>query len=141
MMNVQARRILLIDKQEYWRTKSARTLRDIGFDVAEIDDYEEAWRATENLHLSPDLIILGCATIGAEEKNLIQRLLEDKHRVLIFSTSLPWRVMRSLFLLGAEDVADKTYDARHLIVTVEEMLNDSTPKASSFELQETEVMR
>lgn len=125
-MNVQPGHILIIDKQEHWRRLSTLTLQNAGFQVFEIGDYSDKWERVANDLVSVDLIILGCATIGPEEKRLIQQILQHQYRLLVFCTSLPWRVMRSLFLLGAEDVTDKTYDPRYLLETVEEMfpMND-----------------
>ena len=120
-MNGQAGNILIIDRQEYWRRLSAHTLREAGFEVIEVDDYGEEWRTVVDDIAPIDLIILGCVAIGDEERQLIEEILQQHHRLLVFCTSLPWRVMRALFLLGAEDVADKTYDPRQLLETVEEL--------------------
>ncbi len=40
--------------------------------------------------------------------------------------------MRSLFLLGAEDVADKTYDPRQLLETVEELFDADESRATEI---------
>jgi DNA-binding response OmpR family regulator len=122
-MNGLVGNILIIDRQEYWRRLSARTLRAAGFEVVEVDDYSEEWKTVVDSIAPIDLIILGCVTVGDEERQLIEDILQHRHRLLVFCTSLPWRVMRSLFLLGAEDVTDKTYDPRQLLETVEELLD------------------
>lgn len=129
--------ILIIDRQEYWRRLSAMTLREAGFKVVEVDNYSGEWRTAVNSTAPIDLIILGCVTVGDEERQLIEDILQYHHRLLVLCTALPWRVMRSLFLLGAEDVADKTYDPRQLLETVEELLD--TDESRSIESRSTEI--
>lgn len=122
-MNLQPKRILVIDKQDYWRKLSTHVLEQAGFTVAAIDNYAYPHDDAAVVSVSPDLVVLGCAAIGFEEQTLIRHILDHKHRLLVLSTSLPWQVMRSLFLLGADDVADKPYDARYLLKIVEGVLN------------------
>lgn len=131
-MNGLVGNILIIDRQEYWRRLSARTLREAGFEVVEVDNYSEEWRAVVDSIGPIDLIILGCVTVGDEEKQLIGDILQYRHRLLVFCASLPWRVMRSLFLLGAEDVADKTYDPHQLLETVGELLDTDEPRLTEI---------
>ena len=71
--------------------------------------------------------MLCCASIGTDEQNLINRILEHKDHLLVLSTSLPWRVMRALFLDGATDVTEKPYDAGSLVTTVHEVLDSLSP--------------
>jgi DNA-binding NtrC family response regulator len=122
-MNRKAGNILIIDRQEYWRRTSASTLREVGFEVIEVDDYTGDWRSVLDDGTQVDLIIVGCVSVGDEERQLIEDILQHPHRLLVFCISLPWRVMRSLFLLGVEDVTDKTYDPRQLLKTVEDLFD------------------
>lgn len=112
------KRILLIDRQDSWRERSARALHAAGFDVHMLNHYNYPPSAGNGAH---DLVILGCASIGDEERDLIMRILEQHDHLLVLSTLMPWQVMRSLFLIGASDVADKPYDADHLVSTVNQL--------------------
>lgn len=117
-----ARRILLIDRQEYWRKLSAHALSEAGFAVSVLGSYSYSPDTAYFEEGPPDIVIIGCLKIGHEEQQLIVQLLADKHRVVVLGASLPWNDMRSLFLAGADDVADKTYDGAHLVRMVEEAL-------------------
>ena len=71
---------------------------------------------------TPDLIIVGCAQIDKEERVLIEQLLAAQYHLLVVSTFLPGQVMRSLFLQGVDDVADKPYTSTSLIAIVQDTL-------------------
>jgi len=118
------RRILLIDCQEYWRERSAAALRDAGFEVEVLSHYDYTPREGSE----PDLVILGCAAIGENEQHLIGHLLAAKLHLLVLCTSLPWRVMRALFLAGADDVAEKPYNPSNLLSAVEHAFKSITPR-------------
>ena len=107
--------LLLIDRQEYWRQHSAATLKAAGFQVEVLDSYEYSERPTQQ---KPDLAILGCAIVGKDEQKLIAHLLDLKVHLLVLCTSMSSRVMRTLFLAGADDVAEKPYNPDHLLNAV-----------------------
>ena len=89
--------ILVIDRQNYWRELSVRALTEAGFSVRSLDNYDYP---PSNGHLEayePDLVVLGCASIGPDEQKVMANILEHKHHLLVLSTSLPWSVMRALF--------------------------------------------
>ena len=120
-----SKRIVLIDRQLYWREISARILRSAGFIVCTLDTYnyisaENCWEGA-----APDLAVLGCAYIGPEEQKLIAHILAQKHHLLVLCVSLPWQVMRSLFLQGVDDVVDKPYDSVHLVNFVNQVLEST----------------
>jgi DNA-binding response OmpR family regulator len=118
--SAQDKCILIVDLQEYWRTISADALIRRGYDVCVLSDYDYS-PASANCHgKPPDLVILGCASIGSEEQEFIKKVMADKRHLVVLSTSLPWADMRSLFLAGADDVADKSYDPGHIVNIVEE---------------------
>lgn len=121
------RRVLIIDKQDYWRGLSEQTLRDVGFTVDTRDTYD--WPPlVEGVEAKDfDLVILGCVQIEDEEKRLISRILENGAHLLVLCTSLPWMVMRSLFLAGADDVTNKPYDPERLTSIVQQVLNTINP--------------
>jgi DNA-binding response OmpR family regulator len=118
------KRILIIDRQKYWREMVADTLSEADSQIALLDTYDYQGKANyfagEKI---PDLVILGCVRIGGEERELIHRILADGLHLMIFSTLLPWEEMRHLFHEGADDVADKTYDQERLINAVEGVFN------------------
>lgn len=114
----QARSILLIDKQDSWRDRSARALTQAGFAVEGLDRYSLPAELLRGERRPPALVVLGCASVGPEEQTLIEQILRCQWRLLVLSTSLPWHTMRALFRDGASDVTDKPYDADLLVATV-----------------------
>lgn len=138
VMSIAGQQLLVIDKQDYWRNLSAATLAAAGYRVATLADYDYHTYSADAAHAHPDLVILGCAAIGPEEKDLISDVLEHKHRLVVMSTALPWRLMRSLFLLGATDVADKSYDPDALVQTVATVLHDANPRSAYEQVREEE---
>ncbi len=130
---LRGKRILLIDRQDAWRRRSANGLRAAGANVVESDTYiypppmSGEFPGSDNPF---DLVILGCPSVRQEERELISRILEYDHRLLVLSTSLPWLTMRSVFLTGADDVTDKPYNSAKLISVVIEALEAIKPRNS-----------
>lgn len=118
------KRILLIDHQEYWRKRSAAALEEAGFVVDTLSHYDYSPRDEER----PDLVVLGCTAINPDEQKLIGHLLALKLHLLVLCTSLPWRVMRALFIAGADDVAEKPYNPSHLLSAVDHALRSIAPR-------------
>lgn len=114
--------ILLIDKQHSWRERSAHALELAGFTVEALDSYRLPEELLYHDRQRPDLVVLGCASVGPEEQSLINEVLLQQWHLLVLSTSLPWHTMRALFRVGANDVTDKPYDADVLVTTVNEAL-------------------
>ena len=112
--------ILVVDRQDYWRELSTKALTQKGYLVRALSDYDYSQESAYFDGQPPDLVILGCARIGHEEQAFIRKVMDDRCRLVVLSTSLPWGDMRSLFLAGANDVADKTYDPDHIINLVKE---------------------
>jgi DNA-binding NtrC family response regulator len=123
----QHKRILLIDHQSYWREFSRQALQSAGLYVHSFSTYNQKplqkWIKGEK----PDLIILGCVRIGDEERRLIRLVLDHRQHLLVLSASLPLRIMRALFLMGVDDIVDKTYDAKYLVQIVDEVLASAVP--------------
>jgi DNA-binding NtrC family response regulator len=113
--------ILLIDKQTSWRERSHRALERAGFSVRSISDYTLP-EQDDAQGDRPDLVVLGCASVGAAEHALIGQVLLRKLHLLVLSSSLPWHTMRALFRQGADDVTDKPYNADQLVATVHEAI-------------------
>jgi DNA-binding response OmpR family regulator len=128
-------RVLIIERENYWREHSVRALEARGFIVKELDHYEYSPSKAYFDGKPPDLVILGCAKIGSAERLLIHNILADKRHLIVLCTSLPWGDMRSVFLLGADDVADKPYDPNRLIKIVEHTFNSMSPR-NSYESKE-----
>jgi DNA-binding NtrC family response regulator len=116
------KQILLIDQQASWRERSAQALTQAGFEVLTLDQYELPHELIDKPGHSPDLVILGCASVGQAEQELIGAVLRQRWHLLVLSTSLPWQVMRALFRVGADDVADKPYKPELLVSTVNQAL-------------------
>jgi DNA-binding NtrC family response regulator len=79
---------------------------------------------------NPDLVVSGCAHIGAEEQRLIDEVLAHKHHLLVVCTSLSWQTVRKLFLKGVDDIVDKPYNPAKLVNIVNEVL-ETPPTRSS----------
>jgi DNA-binding NtrC family response regulator len=130
MSKVKGKQILIIDSQDYWRRLSARALEEAGFRVSTLDHYNYPPTTNQTQAEKPDLVILGCANIEPKELKLIERLLLDKYHLLVLCTSLPRQVMRSLFVKGADDVAEKPYDSTDLVDTVNQVFEAIAPANS-----------
>lgn len=119
--------ILLIDRQLHWREAFARALRSAGFMVCTLDTYHYV-SSHDCLHgENPDLVVLGCVRIRPEEQTLIAEILARKHHLLVLCVSLPWQVMRSLFLQGVDDIVEKPYDPADVVYFVNQALESSLP--------------
>jgi DNA-binding response OmpR family regulator len=124
--------VLIVDRQEYWRSISTKALEERGFVVKALSTYDYLPVTAYFDGKPPDLVVLGCASIKREERELIEAVLDDGARLLVFCASLPWRDARSVFLAGADDVADKPYDPEQLTTTVDEVLK-SRPIRDSYQ--------
>jgi hypothetical protein len=101
-----------------------------GADVRGFDDYSSLRDWDAAAHRDLGLVVFGCARIGQEETEIIDRILSDRHPLLVLSVSLPWGVMRSLFLSGVNDVVEKTFDPDRLVEIVLEAIRNTTPRDS-----------
>jgi DNA-binding response OmpR family regulator len=124
------KRILLVDRQEYWRGISAKALEDKGFQVRVLSSYDYSTETAYFDQEPPDLVILGCASVKREERDFIEQVLADGPHLLVLCASLPWRDARSVFLAGADDVTDKPYDPEQLVSTVEHVLRSKVLRDS-----------
>jgi len=114
--------ILVVDQLAYWRSLSARTLKERGFEVRELSSYDYSPETAYFNRRAPDLVVLGCASIKVEERELIKRVIADAQHLLVLCTLLPWGDARWVFLAGDDDVTDKTYDPDRLVSIVELVL-------------------
>ena len=131
-----SKRILLIDRQLYWREISAHALKSVGFIVCTLDTYNYLLPQDCLKGEDPDLVVLGCVRIGGEEQRLIAQILARKHHLLVLCASLPWQVMRSLFLQGVDDIVDKPHDPADVVNFVNQAL-ESTVTDNSYQALES----
>ena len=113
------KRILLIDPQDFWRAPAVQALEAAGFSVCQAREYNPSSGQGKG---SPDLVVLGCANVGAREQRWIQAIVTRHWPLLVLSASLPWEVMRAVFVAGADDVTEKPYDPENLVTVVDETL-------------------
>lgn len=122
--------IVVIDHQAYWREIANAALRLAGFVVCILDTYNDVILQDCFQAKHPDLVVLGCSHIGSEEQELITYILAHNYHLLVLCTSLPWQVMRSLFLQGVDDVVDKSYEAASLVKIVDQAIDSTVPHNS-----------
>jgi DNA-binding response OmpR family regulator len=120
----ETKQVIIIDRHNHWRNLSNKALASKGYAVSVLDNYDYPPYGEIALDGKPDLVILGCASIGAEELKLIEKILDHKHHLVILCTSLPRHIMRSLFLIGADDVVDRPYEEKDLVEIVEHALGN-----------------
>lgn len=111
---------MVIDRQPFWRDRAAAALDGKGFLVRVLDNYDYSPETAYFRDVPPDLVILGCSRIKHEERELINKVLDDHRHLVVLCASLPWNDMRAVFLAGADDVADKPYDSERLVGIVED---------------------
>ena len=131
--------ILLIDYQRYWREAATHALKSAGFLVCPLDSYNYFIPLECLQGKNPDLVVLGCTRIGLEEQNLITQVLAHKHHLLVLCVSLPWQVMRSLFLQGVDDIVDKPHDPADVVNFVNQALESTTTVNSYQALESTGI--
>jgi DNA-binding response OmpR family regulator len=116
----QTKRVLIIDRQSFWRDKAALALGSQGYEVQILDTYNYEPGLAYFAGGPPDLVILGCSRLQHDERELINNVLADHRHLVVFCSSLPWGDMRTLFMAGADDVVDKPYDSARVVSIVEE---------------------
>lgn len=123
MTEQYVKHVLLIDGQELWRHDSTEALRASGYSVTTLDDYDlEKFDASIQMQ-EPSLVIVGCNKVGEDEQAMIRHILTRQLRLAVLSPSIPWNDMRTLFLQGVDDVADKPYHGENLVGIVSNMLS------------------
>jgi DNA-binding response OmpR family regulator len=133
----EVKRVVVIDRQEYWRELSTGALKERGFKVKSLSTYDYSPETAYFDGEPPDLVVLGCASIKREEREFIEEVLADEVHLLVFCASLPWREARLVFLAGADDVADKPYNPAQLLNTVDEVFKRKVPR-DSYQAKEYE---
>ena len=131
----RSKQILVIDHNDHWRDFSVRTLQQAGFSIHAVDHYDFP-SAKKQIRVTPDLVILGCASVRSEEHELIKYVLDQDIPLIILSTSqLSRKLTRELFLQGVEDISEKSYDPDQLPIMVKQIL-DSLLALNSYQSAE-----
>jgi len=125
-------RIWLIDHRSYRRNFCKRALEAAGFLVSASDKYTDP--SIENPDGKPALVILGCTTVGAEERGFVKLLVDLRYRVLVLPTTLSPEVMRALFRAGARDVTEMPDGGGRLVQLVREALERAASETSYHQL-------
>jgi DNA-binding response OmpR family regulator len=110
--------IVLIDRQDTWLKRSTSALEQAGFAVQPLNHYDDQQMERCLADRDASLVILSCARVGPDEKQLVSRIVEHNKRLMVLAARLPTQELRWLFLTGANDVADKPYDASRLVALV-----------------------
>lgn len=131
---MEQKSILIIDRQNSWREAAATALRSSGYMVYTQDKYD-----SEFIIDSPDLIIFGCVRIRSAERRFIKKLMVNKLHLLVLSSSLPWSLVRPLFLDGVEDVTEKPYQKDRILKAVEEVFDNMSPKDAFHERRKADL--
>ena len=126
----RSRYLLVIDRQQHWREFCVDALASADFSVCALDGYDYPPSCDGGQGMPPDLVVLGCASVGPEELKLIRQVLQHKHHLLVLCTSLPLQTMRALFREGVDDVADKPYEPGSLVDIVRQTLESISPRTS-----------
>ncbi len=119
--------IIVIDVQHYWRELATSTLRNQGFRVYDLATYSSFPTPLCFQEERPNLVVLGCATVGPGEKDLIAKIQQLRYPLLVLCTILSGELARSLFLQKVNDVAEKSYHPDQLIQTVRRAIPESVP--------------
>jgi DNA-binding response OmpR family regulator len=119
---IDTKRVLLIDRQDFWRQRYASALEGEGYSVLQ--------RATYDLAECPppetaDLVVLGCTSVGAAEVRLIGELHRCREPVLLVCTLSEAQGVRAGLSAGADDVVERPYEAAAMVATVGRALSDA----------------
>ena len=106
----------IVDHQDFWRTLSVDALRSAGFFIQDYKEYSEVLSASYNS--KPDLVLLGCITSQAEERDLLQKLARRGWLVVVFASSLSVADLRDFFHAGAVNVVERPRSAEELLSVV-----------------------
>lgn len=133
----EIKHIIIVDKQSHWRHFSEEALATRGYAVHLQDNYHYPPPIAQTQ--KPALVILGCATIGQQELKLIERVVANKHHLIVLCTALPRAIMRAIFLKGADDVVDRPYDVDDFVTLIEQVL-ESIESRNTYQVVKKEGM-
>jgi len=108
-------KVLVVDKEKFWRTMAQVALESEGYRVDLLDDYSGLQNA---LAKCPDVILLGFSIIEQREEEIIRlaRRTCPEAIVLVLSTSrlISQSIERRLLRLGVADIVGRPGDGRDL---------------------------
>lgn len=110
----------MVDRQDYWRKLARGALRRSGEPVLALGSYDAAAVERALAAAATDLVVLGCASFGEDERELLARLVPTGVPVLVLATPLSHAMIREIFLLGAADVAEKPFSGPEVRRVVDE---------------------
>ena len=122
--SAEGKRILLIALEDRWRNESKSALGAEGFNVDATNNYSYLDPEGDNQDVTYDLVILGCADIGRDERTLIERVLDNREHLLVLISKFSWPRVRSVFLAGASDVANRPLEPSRLVEVVNQALKN-----------------
>jgi DNA-binding response OmpR family regulator len=115
--------ILLIKPSFQEGDNTASWLREDGFSVQQIDNYQDWENSQKRLDKTSALVILSCGKLGLKEEELIKSIKASGYVLLVLCNFLSATEARQIFRLGADDVADKPYTAINLQEIVHQTLS------------------
>jgi DNA-binding response OmpR family regulator len=112
-----SRCVVLIERQDFWRQRCASALEDGGYSVLQFATYDLAGRLPSRD--TTDLVVLGCACVGAAEVRLIGELCQAREPVLLVCTLAEPQGVHAGLSAGAGDVVERPYEAAAMVETVD----------------------
>lgn len=109
--------VWVLDRLGHWRHRFARELQAAGYRVRHIESYD-----VPSGKPAPDLVVLGCARVGPEERELVARFVERDVPIVVISSQLREAESRRLFHLGALDVGPRPRSVGDLVKIVSQAL-------------------
>lgn len=129
MNNPGNKHILVIDRLGAGESDFAQGLKDAGYAVTTLTGDSPSLAQIGKV---PDLVILACASINREERDLIQEMLAAKLNVLTLCSSAPWNGARALSITGVNRM-DESSDIPQLVAVVDQMFINQLA-TSAFEV-------
>lgn len=113
--------IWLYDRREYWRSHFGEALAASGCGVRSCAEYQVP-PSDASPDEEPDLVVVGCAHVTEEERDLVWRCAQRRHHVLVLAASRDAATVRGLFLAGAFDVTRIPASADQFLTLIEQTL-------------------
>ena len=113
--------IWLYDRRDYWRSHFGEALAASGCGVRSSVQYQVPPPDCPPDE-EPDLVVVGCAHVTEEERDLVRRCAQRHHHVLVLAASRDAATVRDLFFAGAFDVTRIPASANQFLALVEQTL-------------------
>ncbi len=109
--------VWVLDRLSHRRLRVARDLEAAGYRVEQSGSYDVFPNGAV-----PDLVVLGCARVGPEERALVARFVEWAVPIVVTSSHLSEEESRGLFHLGARDVGPRPQSVGDVLEIVSKAL-------------------